>query len=174
MPGALALDLSTRNCGWAAERHGANRPAFGLVKLPGLKDLGLLYGSVRNALEMLIERHRPTRMLWCMAQFADMQTTARALQGVTAIAELVCYDHEIEALMAIEPKVRKAVLGRGSFGGKDASGKLIPGLGRIQAKAAVARWCHEQGYADLPSDDVGDAIVLLAYDKMLREGKIPR
>jgi Holliday junction resolvasome RuvABC endonuclease subunit len=159
----MAIDLSTRNLGWACASVGSNRPSFGLVKLPGMKDLGVLYASVRNGLTGLFEEHRPRRLVFCLAMFSDIQTTARALNGVQAVAELTAYDHEVEAFEAIESRARKAVLGRGHFGGKDpVTGSLVPGLGRKQAKEAVAQWSTRMGY-ETDSDDVRDALVLLEY-----------
>lgn len=168
----LALDLSTLNLGWACDGQG-NQPVYDLIKLPGMgprgkPHLGMLYAAVRNALDELVEELQPARILFCQAQFVEMQTAARALAGVQAIAELVAYDRGIRCCEAIEPSVRKAVTGRGSFGGKDEFGRLIKGLGRKQAKAWVADWCARQGYAP-HSDDVADAIVLWRYDLMLRE-----
>lgn len=146
-------------------------PDYGLVKLPGLKDLGMLYRATYNCAEMLFERLRPTHVLFCLAFFDKTQTTSRALNGVQSVLEMAAYDYGVEAMEAIESKARKAVLGRGSFGGKDPNGKMIPGLGRKQAKAAVAKWAEDCGFVDLPSDDVSDALVLLAYDRMLERGK---
>jgi hypothetical protein len=137
-------------------------PSYGLILLPGMKHLGLLYGSLRNCVEELVLAHRPTRLLFCMALFRDRQSAARALNGVQAVAELVAYDNDIEALEANESRARKVVLGRGTFGGKDENGRLIPGLGSKQAKAAVMKWCAEQGF-EPATHDVGDALVLLRY-----------
>ena len=169
----LTLDLSSRNLGWACDT-GRNQPAYGLVLLPGIKSLGKLYAACRNAIETLIEEQKPDRILFCMALFHHAQTAARALAGVQAMAELCAYDAEIECLEANEPRARKMVLGRGSFGGVDpVTGSLIPGLGSKQAKAAVMEWCRERGYDEgRPwfGHDVGDALVLLEYSRMLQNG----
>ncbi len=164
----LALDISTRNCGWACDGPG-NRPVYGLIKLPGMASLGKLYAAAYSAVDGLVEEHAPARVVWCLAHFMDAQTTARALNGVQAIVELVCHDRGVKAFETIESKARKAVLGRGSFGGKDEFGRLIPGLGSKQAKALAAAWCDRMGYAPLQSDDVADSLVLWHYDVMLRK-----
>lgn len=161
----MALDLSTRKMGWAVDA--GNAPRYGLVRLPGMKDLGVLYVAVRNALEKLIEEHEPDKFIFCLARFHDAQTAARALNGVQAMAEFVATDLGLTCEEAVESRVRKVVLGRGSFGGKDPlTGGLIPGLGSKQAKQAALAWCAEQGY-EPASDDVADALVLLEYHRRL-------
>lgn len=175
MPGrdvCLALDISTIMLGWACDGLG-NQPVYGRVKLPGIgprtkPHLGMLYASARNAIDDLVSELNPTCILFCQAQFIEMQTAARALQGVQAIAELVAYDRDIRCFEAIEPQVRKRVTGKGSFGGKDANGHLIKGLGRKQAKAWVAAWCERMGYAPADDNDA-DALVVWHYYKLLRK-----
>lgn len=170
--GCLAIDLSTRNLGWACDGRG-NAPVYDRVLLPGMgprdaPELGRLYCAVRNVLADLFEELQPARMLFCLARFHDMQTTARALNGVQAVAEMAAYDNEVQPYEAIESKARKAVTGKGSFGGKDEFGRLIEGKGRKDAKAWVAKWCDRMGYAP-QSDDVADALVLWHYDVLERK-----
>lgn len=174
MSKTMTLDLSTRNVGWACD-VGRNRPEYGLMQLPGMKDLGRLYRACYNGLEKLIEKHEPDRLVVCMALFRDAQTAAEALAGVQAQAILVAYDFEIEARKANEMQARKAVLGKGSFGLRnEATGSLIKGMGSKMAKAAVMKWCDDRGYTEgRPwfTHDVGDALVLLEYDRMVRYGR---
>ena len=174
MAGTLTVDLSTRDVGWACD-VGKNRPEYGLMKLPGMKDLGRLYRAAYNGLEALIERFEPDRLVFCMALFRDAQTSAEALAGVQAQAITVAYDYGVDARKANEMQVRKAVLGRGSFGLRnEATGSLIKGMGSKMAKAAVMKWCDERGYTEgRPwfTHDVGDALVLLEYDRMVRYGR---
>jgi Holliday junction resolvasome RuvABC endonuclease subunit len=168
----LALDLSCTMMGWACDGRG-NAPVYGRVKLPGIgklkaPQLGRLYAATRNAIDELVEEHQPARLLFCQAQWIERQTAARALQGVQSIAELVAYDRDIGCFEAIESSVRKAVTGKGSFGGKDEFGRLIEGLGRKQAKAWVGAWCARKGY-DPQSDDEADALVLWHFDVLQRD-----
>ncbi len=174
MAGTLTVDLSTRDVGWACD-VGKNRPEYGLMKLPGMKDLGKLYRAAYNGLEALVERLEPDRLVFCMALFRDAQTAAEALAGVQAQAILVAYDFQIEARKANEMQARKAVLGRGSFGLRDeTTGNLVKGMGSKMAKAAVMKWCDDRGYPEgRPwfTHDCGDALVLLEYDRMVRYGR---
>lgn len=167
--GTLAIDCSTRRLGWAVD-VGDGVPRYGLIKdLPGMAHFGPLFAEVRNRLEMIIARHAPCRMLWAR-QFPTAQTANQALQGVLHIAELVCYDNSLTPMVTEERTARIAVLGRGDFGRKDTTtGALIPESGRKEAKATVMAWAEQRGYHP-QSDDVGDALVLLEYDRMLREG----
>lgn len=161
MTAVLAIDCSTRRLGWACDELNA-RVAFGLILLPGMSDLSRLYGAVRNSLCDLVERHSPGVLAWCRPMFRDQQSAAEALLGVAAVAHLTCWDYGLKPLVVVESTVRKAVLGRGSFGERDANGKVIKGTGSKQAKAAALAWCARHGF-DVTSDDVADALVLHAY-----------
>ena len=167
----IAADISTRNMGWCASTRrdwsaveGPHvPPAIGLVRLPGMQNLGKLNAAVRNSLCDLVERFGPVDVLaWCMPMFRDSQTTAEALLGVAAVAHLTAFDYSIRPLVVVESTVRKAILGRGAFGLRDGKGKLIKGSGTGLAKAAVLAWCSKNGF-DTTSDDTADAAVLWAY-----------
>lgn len=133
-----------------------------------MASLGKLYAAAYVAVDELVAEHKPARVLWCQAFFDKAQTASRALNGVQAVAELVCHDRGCDARETIESTARKAVLGRGTFGGKNEHGQLIAGLGSKQAKALVETFCMRMGYTPLQSDDVGDALVLWHFDVMLR------
>lgn len=154
-----AIDCSTRALGWCCGIAGTNRPAFGLITLPGMKSLGTLYGSVRNSLSDLVEARKPSVLVWCKPLYRDSQSAAQALLGVAAIADLVAYDHRVRAFNVHEATARKDVLGRGSFGQRDDAGKIIKGSGTHAAKIAALLWCEQHGF-EVESDDVADAIVL--------------
>lgn len=160
----LSIDCSTRRLGWAADAPPANLPRYGLILLPGLKSLGVLYASVRNSLTDLVEEHRPDVLVWCRPMYRDAQTAAQALLGVAAVADLVAYDQGVRAFNVHEATARKDVLGRGSFGERDAAGKLIKGSSSKATKAAALAWCAKCGL-DVDSDDVADSLVLLAHAK---------
>jgi hypothetical protein len=160
----LACDISTREFGWCSDAHASSEPSYGLILLPGLKDLGRLNAAVRNSLCDLVERFRPAVLTWCRPMFRDQQSAAEALNGVAAIAHLVCFDYDIKPFVPVESTARKDVLGRGSFGQRDAKGKIIPGTGTKMAKAAALAWCARNGI-DTDSDDIADAAVLHAHAK---------
>jgi hypothetical protein len=127
-----------------------------------MSSLPRLYAAVRNSLCDLVERFHPAVMAWCRPMHRDAQTAAEALLGVAAVAHLVCHDYGIQPMPEHEASARKAILGRGSFGQRDAAGKIIKGSGTAAAKIAALRWCEEHGF-EPESDDVADAIVLCAH-----------
>jgi hypothetical protein len=158
----LACDISTRNLGWCASVAGGVAPEWGLILLPGMSDLGKLYGAVRNSLCDLVERFQPRVLAWCMPTYSAAQTTARALNGVAAVAALVCHDYDLKPRIEVESHVRLVVLGRGSFGKRGPDRKIIKGSGTVEVKRAVLAWCAAHGF-QTTSDDVGDACVLHEY-----------
>lgn len=162
----LAIDCSTRRLGWSVDAPPASLPQYGLIELPGMARLGVLYAAVRNSLSDLVEEHRPDVLVWCKPMFRDAQTAAQALLGVAAVADLVAYDNDIPAFNVHEATARKDVLGRGSFGERDAAGKIIPGTGTKAVKAAALAWCVKCGL-DVDSDDTADSLVLLAHAKRM-------
>lgn len=168
--GTLAVDISTRALGWCCGPTWLARPHFGLYRLGGMKDLGKLYRSVCNALAEVIELHDPARLIWAPA-FYNPQTAALALNGVAAMAELTAYDYGISPFTVPETTARLEVLGRGTFGQRDARGKLIKGTGSKAAKEAALNWCGLQGWL-VQSDDVADAAVLWECDRRWRLHKM--
>lgn len=171
----MALDLGARNVGWACETAGP-KPAHGLILLPGTSHLGKLGASMRNALERLLDECEPARFCY-VTKFSRMGKTAvrtsEALSGVQFMVDTVAYDNRLPepTRYTSERNVRKAVLGRGDFGLRDyRTGGIIPESGREEAKLAVMAWCAARGLAVL-SHDVGDALVLLKHDQMLRTGR---
>jgi hypothetical protein len=158
-PPILSVDCSTRALGWCASSPDGGAPIAGLILLPGMKRLGVLYATVRNSLSDLVDEHRTAVLVWCRPMYRDAQTAAQALLGVAAIADLVAYDAGIRAFEVVESSARKDVLGRGSFGERDARGRIIKGTGSKAAKAAALEWCARHGFRT-DSDDVADACVL--------------
>lgn len=157
----LALDCSTRMLGWCCTASGER--VYGLIKLPGMKDLGMLHAAVRNSLVNLIEGHKPGVLCWCRPMFRDQQTAAEALLGVAAVAHLTAYDYGLRVVVEAETTARKYVLGRGTFGERDpVTKKIIKGSGSRAAKAAALAWCAARGI-ETTSDDVADACVLHQY-----------
>jgi Holliday junction resolvasome RuvABC endonuclease subunit len=168
----LAIDLATRTCGWAATGADGKLTAFDAWTLPGMADLGRLYAALRNTLADAIEVHRPERLVFAPALFRDAQTAARALLGLVAVTELTAFDYSVEALEIAESTARKAILGRGSFGERDARGKVIKGTGTAATKAAAMAWCEARGWHP-PTHDTADAIVLWSYDRLFQASRQP-
>lgn len=161
----LAIDVSTRMLGWAVDVSDANLPRYGLIKLPGMKRLGVLFAAVRNSLCDLVEEFQPKAMAWCPAYARIDQSAGAALNNVVAIARLVCHDEDVRPMPLLETDARGDVLGRKTFGKRDARGKIIKGTGSEMAKAAAMAWCAKQGLDNIASHDVADALVLLAHAK---------
>lgn len=159
---ALAIDCSTRNLGWAASGPDFDRPVYGLIVLPGMSKLPALYAAVRNSLSDLVEQYTPAAIAWCRPKFGAGQTTEEALNGVAAIAYLICHDYGVRPMPETESHVRKIVLGKGNFGLRDENGREIKGSGTPRAKAAALAWCAKNG-TPTDSDDVADALVLFEY-----------
>lgn len=168
----LALDLGARNLGWAAQA--GDRITYGLVQMPGIKDLGHLYVCARTVYEDLIAAHDPERILFVRGFVGQGRTSVdvgRSIQGLDAILLMVAEDNGIPTPLNVdERRARKLVLGRGDFGKKDANGFLVPNGGREAAKEAVLTWCESRGFRPL-SHDVGDALVLLHW--CMKEEKRP-
>lgn len=161
----LAIDCSTRFLGWAVDVPGANLPQYGLLTLPGMSKLGRLFAAVRNSLCDLAAEFRPEVMAWCPAYARIDQSAGAALNNVIAIAQLVCHDENIRPMPTLETDARGDVLGRKTFGKRDAHGKIIKGTGTAMAKAAALAWCGKCGLENIASNDVADALVLLAHAK---------
>lgn len=169
-PRTLALDLASRITGWAADVAGTQRPAHGRFALSGIKNLGLLYCELEDCLDILIAKYDPHRIVWCKAFFDKQQSSARALNGLQAIAERTAHMYGLEAREVVENNVRNCVLGRSNFGTKDEWGRLV-GDGSDRAKEAVLEWCRSKGLAPGDHND-GDALVLLKYDRLHRAGEL--
>jgi hypothetical protein len=156
----LALDISARSTGWAYAAA-AGEPVYGLWIMPGIADLGRVYAALRNQMEDAFAVHQPASVVFVPALHAQ-QTSARALLGLCAVAELACWDSDKRPYEVNEATVRKAVLGRGSFGDRGEGGRIIKGTGTTQAKAAAIAWCQSRGWQP-QTHDVADALVLLEY-----------
>ncbi len=168
--GCLALDLASRGTGYAFQSDEPDAPVtYGLWLLRGMSDLGMLYASLRNVLEDAIAVHQPSRLVFVPALFREAQTAARALAGLVAVTEMVAYDNEVRAYECNESTARKAVLGRSNFTQRVA-GKIVAGSGSKLAKEAAMTWAREQGWHP-QTDDVADALVVLAYDRQMQAGR---
>ena len=167
----MAVDLATRSCGWTATGDDG-KPVYGGWMLPGMADLGRLYAALRNVLDDAIQVHRPERLVFAPALFREAQTAARALLGLASIAELTAYDNGLQVFEIAETTARKAILGRGSFGTRDAGGHVIKGTGSVQAKSAAMDFCHARGWHP-DSHDTADSLILWEYDRRWQISRQP-
>ena len=161
----LAVDLGARRLGWAAQAA-TGRVHHGLVLLPGIKDPGLLYRSVRNTLEDLVGKFAPGRIVFVPAFLSQARTSAavgEALGGLQAILVLVASDNDRDVVRLNERTVRKAILGKVNFGRVHPdTGGIVPGSGREEVKELVMQWARGHGYNPLEHDEA-DALALLHY-----------
>jgi Holliday junction resolvasome RuvABC endonuclease subunit len=153
--GVLTLDLASI-VGWAYG-HKGERPSSGTWILRG-HQLGPRFVGFENELIRAIETYRP-RLIVMEAPLPPTRQAstfvARQQFGLAAYVEGEGCRAGIDVREMPFDTVRKAVLGRGRFGGTD------------QAKAAVLAWCRAQGWN--PSDhNAADAIVLWAFATGIR------
>ena len=191
----LAIDLGARHLGWAVNIPSNVGAAYGLIDMPGTEHPGQLYAATRNELERLIVRYQPTIIRFVQAFIARGEDereaqpgkaakarkrfrTSIAVQetslGQQAILKCAAWDNSLELQTVNERAARKQVLGTCDFGLIDPrTGGIVPDSGRKEAKRHVMEWCAAQGY--LPkTHDVGDALVLLAYDPARKPARTAR
>lgn len=153
--GILCLDLASI-VGWAYG-HKGDQPSYGTWVLRG-KQLGQRFVGFENELIRSIETYRP-RLIVMEAPLPPVRQAsmfvARQQFGLAAYVEGEAYRAGITVREMPFDMVRKAVLGRGRFGGTE------------RAKAAVMAWCRNEGWN--PHDDnAGDALCLWAFSTGVR------
>lgn len=153
----LAIDVSTRNLGWAATVEVGRPPAADVWLLDGPRVLHQLYAQVRNSIEDLIAEHRPDELIYVPALVGGKgHTMTKQLNGVEAVAILAAYDKGVRPRPVSESAARGLLLGR----------KVMPS---DEAKAAALAWCDERGWPHRNDDNVADAcIIWAARQRVLR------
>lgn len=154
----LAIDVSTRNLGWAATVEIGRPPAADVWILDGPKaPLHQLYAQVRNSVEQLIDAHRPDELIYVPALVGGKKhTMTKQLNGVEAAAILAAYDKGVRPRAVKETEARGMLLGR----------KVIP---TDEAKALALAWCDERGWPHQNDDNAADAcIIWAARQRVLR------
>lgn len=162
--GILALDLSG-SCGFAHGHAGSNElPAFGTWHLPPGAWLGPKFVAYENELIAALEGLQPKLVLMEAPLPASRQgstNVARQQFGLAAITEAECCRARVVLREQPAHMVRKAVLGRGAFGGSE------------PAKAAVIAWCRAQGYC-VTDDHQADALVLFRFACMAQNRNVAK
>lgn len=169
--GILALDLSTR-VGWAwGEDNGT--PRYGLWLLGPGPELGRRLSILANFLEDFIAVCRPGMVIY-EAPLVRVQTSAEILWAVAAITDMICFEQAVPVRKAFPDEVRKLILGRARFNVRDAAGNVArTPSGKIisETKSVVMAWAKARGHAP-ETDDVADALMLLAYAHILRRSRV--
>lgn len=150
--GVLALDLATKT-GWCYGPIGAERPVWGVWQLPSPTEAGRQGAAFRNQLLDAIDRYRPKLIMYEAALPAGAMPHAKTgelLIGLAFVADVACYDREVEARKEWPQTIRSKVMG--------------PGNGRITSKqkndGMIVRWLQARG---LPVEDHNAADAILAW-----------
>lgn len=151
------MDLST-NSGWAVGRDGGERPAFGTWHLGRMSSgLGRIFSCLAASLAVAILTHSPDAVIFeapLPQQKRDTQQIARLLVGLAAVAEMICFEHQIPCTEALPHEVRKLVFGTANI-----------------RKEGVISWCQSRGW-DTADDNQADALALLHYRHILGRMRI--
>lgn len=162
--GILTLDLSSV-VGWAYGHPGDDAPVFGTWHLSTSRLLGPRYVSYENELIACLNLYMP-RLVVMEAPLPSIRqgstNVARQQFGLAAYTEGECHRFHVQLREQPAHMVRKAVLGRGSFGEPDPANPRRRVNGRANAKSAVMEWCQAQGW-NVPDDNAADACVLWRY-----------
>jgi hypothetical protein len=159
--GVLFLDLS-KHIGWVYGHPADNAvPLWGGIGAPAEGSYGHVFNALMNALDDLLERHKPARVGIedMITQRHNSTRTARLTPGIHAIADVVCYLHEIEPERVGVDRIRSAVIGRC---------RLTPLEKAVRPKltvktAIVEPWIAAHGWGEITSNDARDAAVGFAY-----------
>jgi hypothetical protein len=150
----LALDLATRT-GFALGARGA-RPRLGTIAFTS-KEHPARFRALEEWLdetaqkaggfsEVLIEAPAPS------GNFSS-QSAARLLLGFAITVETWCWDHAVPYREEYVGRMRKFLLGRGTFP-------------KGEAKPAVARWAEARGFGD-ETHDAYDALLAWVFGSMV-------
>lgn len=157
----LCLDLATAS-GWAAGPIGST-PTFGGFRVHG-SELGRWLADARAQLELLINCHRPTLIVFeapAVYAGASALSTVRKLVGLTDLTELIAHDRGIPVREASAREIAKALLGRSP-------------AKRKPKKAATLAAIKALGFA-VRDDNEADAVALWLYAAgLLDAGRVPR
>lgn len=168
MTGILFLDLS-KHVGWAFGGSADVVPLWGCVELPEKGGYGHVFNALQNGLEDLLEALQPARVGIedIISQRMNSAYTARLTNGIHAIADLVCYQHEITPERVGVDKIRTAVIGRARLTKLEMAAKP-----KLTVKTQiVAPWIEAWGWGSIADHNARDAAVGLAYLTGVRSGK---
>lgn len=159
--GVLFLDLS-KHVGWVYGHPADNAvPLWGVRKLPDGRNYGLIFNALMNTLEDLLDEHQPSRVGIedIITQRHNSGHTARLTGGIHAIADVVCFQREIEAERLHVDRIRSAVIGRCRL--TELERAVRPKL--TVKQQIVEPWIEAHGWAEIASHDSRDAAVGFAY-----------
>lgn len=130
----LALDLATVTGFAVGEPCG--EPVHGVITLEG--SFGAKCSRLRYSLWGLIQEHMPDRVIFeqplhAIPKGGGKGPTMRLLQGLTAVAEMVCHDQCVRVFEVATSTWRKHFLGHG-------------GLPSAEAKTYCVQLCHDRGW----------------------------
>ena len=160
--GVLALDLSLTT-GWCYGGLNDRDPVSGLWLLPRVQDLGAQFAALDNEVDDALTLFHPSVVLTEAPMYDKLQTSARLLIGLANIVLAAAWRHGVRANEQAAPTIRRAVLGRGSFGDPDPTNPRRRLNGTANAKRAVIAWCHAQGWTQITDHNEADARVTWRY-----------
>lgn len=167
--GILFLDLS-KSVGFVVG-HGADNavPLWGVRQLPETGGYGHVFNALQNTLEDLLAEHQPARVGIedIISQRMNSAYTARLTAGIHAIADLVCYQHEIEPERVSVDRIRTAVIGRCRLTALERA--IRP---KLSVKSQIVEpWIAAHGWGEIEDHNAKDAAVGFAYLTGVRGGK---
>lgn len=171
----VSLDLGTTTA-WC---HGNTAaigavPAWGCWRLAGAKHLDDSFLGLYNELCDLIDRTRPTYVVYETPLTQSGRDSSRnvvdLLVGLAAVTRLTCLLSQVPVYEQTFAEARKLVVGRGGFP------KPFRGAGRINAKTGkligdakeeVRIWTEQYGWGSITDPDARDAAVLYRFAQMI-------
>lgn len=168
MNGVLFLDLS-KHVGWAFGVSPDVVPLWGGKDLPDEGGYGHVFNAFMNALEDLLDEHKPSRVGIedIISQRHNSTYTARLTAGLHAIADLVCYQNDIQPERVSVDRIRSAVIGRCRLTALERA--VRP---KLTVKTQIVEpWINAHGWGEIASHDARDAAVGFAYLTGIRSGK---
>lgn len=158
----LAIDVGTRNLGWAFGAPGED-PSNGVYKVPATqRDLGWLLADIRAWLQPALKTAEITHIVYeaPILNPSNNFLTIRKVNAIGALIELVGYDMKLPVEEQLPGKVRKYFL----------SPHPVPKKSADIKEAVMAR-CRQLGWS-FEMDDDADALALLDYTMTLKNSRL--
>lgn len=149
----IALDLSLSCTGWCVARRDAP-PVYGAIFPVAAKDHpGGRIASLHEGLTALFLDHPDIGETWYelpLPPGSRGQFAAIASWACDTVVKMVAFQRNAPIISAHMGKIRKHVLGRGSFGD------------RASNKGAALQWCRDLGIM-ITNDNIADAICVAEF-----------
>ena len=162
----LAIDVGTRNVGWAVGSPD-EKPRHGIYQVPSYgKKLGILGADIRAWLTATALAHKPTSIAYEQPIYVPDNNpwTMRKVAGIGFTIEVFGYDNDILVEEMPAPTVRKHFL----------APHKVPRESKAIKEAVVAR-CRQLGWAPTEGfDDDADAMALLDYTLAVKDSPLLR